>query len=839
MQPLEQVLISGSGSGLRLNQKPFMIPDDAFSVLENAYVWRDQVKKREGLELLGRLKRNFTAQPLGTTDASGNFSGDLKAIFSLETNSEIADGSIAVTIGAQIFTETTNGNLSNGAGGTGTINYLTGLITLNTDPDLALTAITITFGYYPCLPVMGIWQREITGINNEQTIFFDTKYAYTNPSGLDNGFQEFISGAAVDTTWDGSDSDFFLATNYRGSAEYDRLFFVTNFNNTSQSHMRYTDTTAAAWTLFAPGIRGATSTTADTIFMFQARILIPYYGRLLAFNTYEGTSIGTSQNYFNRCRFSQIGSPIQSTVVGPPFVGGAWRDDVFGKGGFIDAPVNEEITSAIFFKNTLIVGFERSTWQLRYVGEYGLPFIWERISSDFGCESTFSPVLFDQGVLQVGDRAIVTCSANNVERIDLQIPDIVFQFRNDEFGKSRVWGTRNFQKELVYWSWVNTNLESVSTWKFPNQTLLFNYRNNTYAIFRDNVTAFGIYQSPIGVTWDREDILWDDDDVLWDNENANPEFENIVSGNQQGFIHYYAASSIDEPSLYIKAVTTGTNTIELTVPDHNLANNEWIQITNMIFTGGDPGFNNRIYQISTVDKDTIAIYFWQGGAVPVPLSPTGYVGGGLITLFPVMDIQTKDFNPYQPKGSQLKLAYIDFLVDAFPQGLVSVNVITNASNNNIGNIIVGNNKVENGLYLFGSISKISKSNPAVITSPNHGLRTNNSVTITNVVGMTQINNVTALVTYIDANQFSLQGIDSTGFTTYVTSGNWQANNKNLYLPGSNYAWHRFFATCTGQYLRIQITYNDEQMADIVNSYTNFVLNSMALWVRPGSRSILP
>lgn len=797
-----------------------MIPDDAFSVLENAYVWRDQVKKREGLELLGRLKRDFEAQPLGNTDGAGNFSGDLKVIFSLESTSQIAPGSITVTVGAQEFTETTNGNLSNGGTGTGTINYLTGAITINTDPNLAATAITITFGYYPCLPVMGIWQREIAGINNEQTVFFDTKYAYTNPSGLEDGFQELSSTLAV--TWDGDDSDFFLATNYRGATEYDRLFFVTNFNNTAGSPMRYHNgaTWSAAWTpLVSP-----------TDSMFQARILIPYYGRLLAFNTYEGTAIGTSQNYYNRCRFSQIGSPIASD---------AWRSDQFGKGGFIDAPVNEEIVSAIFFKNTLIVGFERSTWQLRYVGEYGLPFIWERISSDFGCESTFSPILFDQGVLQVGDRAIVTSTSNNVERIDLQIPDLVFQFGNDEFGKNRVWGARNFQKEIVYWSWVNTNLQNNSTWKFPNQTLLYNYRNNTYAIFRDNVTAFGIYQSPIAITWDRTDISWDDEDIYWDNAQGNVEFESIVSGNQQGFVHYYAASSLDEPSLYISAFTTGTNTIELTVPDHNLANSEWIQITNATFTSGDPGFNNRIYQIATVDKDTIEIYFWQSGNVPVTLNPANYVGGGTITLFPVMDIQTKDFNPFQARGAQLKLSYIDFLVDAFPQGLVSVNVITNASNNNIGNVIVGNNKVENGLYLFGAISNITQTNPAVVTSANHGLRTDNSVTITNVVGMSQINNVTALVTYLNANQFSLQGIDATAFTAYSTAGNWQSNTQNLYIPGSNYAWHRFFATCSGQYLRIQITYNEEQMADIVNSYTDFVLNSMALWVRPGSRSILP
>ena len=835
MQPLQQILISGSNSGLRLNQKPFMIPDDAFSVLENAYVWRDQVKKREGLELLGRLQRKFTGSALGNTDGAGNFSGNLKVIFSLEADSVIADGSITVTVGAQIFTETTNGNLTNGGSGTGTINYITGAITLDTDPNLAVTPITITFGYYPCLPVMGIWQREVANVNNEQTIFFDTKYAYINSTGFENGFQELPSTLAV--TWDGNDSNFFLATNYRGSTEYDRLFFATNFNNTAGSPMRYYNgaTWSAAWT---PGIRGVDSTSADDTYMFQARILIPYYGRLLAFNTYEGTTRGSSNNFYNRCRFSQIGSPIQETDVAPPFVGGAWRDDVFGKGGFIDAPINEEIVSAIFFKNTLIVGFERSTWQLRYVGEYGLPFIWERISSDFGCESTFSPVLFDQGVLQVGDRAIVTATSNNVERIDLQIPDLIFYFKNDSAGKSRVQGIRNFQKEIVYWSWVDSSLQGATTWKFPNKTLLFNYRNNTYAIFRDNVTAFGIYQSPVGTTWDRTDVFWDDGDISWDGEN--PEFENIASGNQQGYIHYYASSTIDEPSLFISAFTTGTETVEITVPNHNLANNEWVQIQDCIFTGGDPGYNSRVYQVTVKDINTLNLYQWIDGVQTIETTVAGYIGGGQVSLLPIMNIQTKDFNPFQAQGSQLKLSYIDMLADAFPQGEVAVNVILNASDNISGNVLVGNNRIENGLYSFGNIQGITKENPAIVTSANHGLRTNMSVTITNVVGMTEINNTTANVTYIDANRFSLQGVDSSvGYSTYITGGGWQSNTQTLYMPGSNYAWHRFFATCTGQFLRVQITYNDEQMANIVNSSTNFILNALSLWVRPGSRNILP
>jgi hypothetical protein len=81
--------------------------------------------------------------------------------------------------------------------------------------------------------------------------------------------------------------------------------------------------------------------------LLTAEILVSYYGRLLALDVWEAPDnagspdISQAKEYYNRCRFSQIGSPIASD---------AWQSNVFGKGGFIDAPVNEKIISATFLK---------------------------------------------------------------------------------------------------------------------------------------------------------------------------------------------------------------------------------------------------------------------------------------------------------------------------------------------------------------------------------------------------------------------------------------------------------------------------------------------------------
>ena len=771
MQPLQPNIIAGyNQGGLIRDKKPFLLPNQAFARLNNAYVWRDRVRKREGLQLLGRLRRTLSAQ--SQTDADGTdtytIADLLTAQRATQPNAELQLESVVLTIdpGGANETEFTDDGLGGWTRTAGTaydivspstsadpstINYVTGAIVLTwtgggTPPNL--TNVEAAYAYYPSLPVMGIWQQELAAINDERTVFWDTRYNYIYTGG---DFQQLTAD-----TWAGTDSDFFWATNYRGTQPYDRLFFATNFLQTDP--MRYFDT---VWNTFAPLVAAA-----DTL--YQARVLLPYYGRLIALNVWEGTTAGgaaLANNFYNRCRFSQVGNPIQAD---------AWQSDIFGKGGFIDAPTNEAILSAQLFKNTLIVSFERSTWQLRYVGEYGLPFIWERISSDFGSESTFSTILFDSGVLAVGDKAIISSDALTVNRIDEQIPDQVFEFHNLENGHKRIVGVRDFQKEVVYWCYSDGDLDR----KFPNYSLLYNYKNNTYANFRNNVTFFGTFQAPTGVTWDSLTVFWDNDNVLWeDDPDELALFPSIVSGNQQGFIHYYAKSSFDEPSLTITDVTIPVDeedSISLEIINHNLEAGEIIYLTGLEFIeSGVPiatDLNERIFQVATrVDADNILINEWDGENYisnydREPTNAAEYIGGGRVTLLPKMYIEMKDFNPYAAQGSQVKISYIDFLTDVPVEDsaisvAMSVNIYVNTSLAFQGNTLVSN-----------------RSGSTTLTAP-------------------------------------------------------------YYVEGSDYVWHRFYATLTGQFLRIVMTYNDTLMNDINTHTYGWTLNAMTIYSRPGGKQI--
>ena len=70
-----------------------------------------------------------------------------------------------------------------------------------------------------------------------------------------------------------------------------------------------------------------------------------------------------------------------------------------------------------------------------------------------------------------------------------------------------------------------------------------------------------------------------------------------------------------------------------------------------------------------------------------------------------------------------------------------------------------------------AVSSITQANPAVVTtSTDHGLVTGDQIHITDVVGMTEVNDRDFVITVIDPDEFSLNGEDSTGHSAYVFGG---------------------------------------------------------------------
>jgi hypothetical protein len=507
--------------------------------------------------------------------------------------------------------------------------------------------------FYPNLPVMGLLTYEQISINDEYVIAFDTRYAYVyNAGGWDRIAGAASPGASV---WTGDNSQFFWGDTWLGADASAKIFFVTNFNQNEPNFMRYYDGTQ--WHNFDPQIDSVPN------YLFSARIIVPFKNRLLAFNTWEGTA-GPGTNYSNRCRYSQVGSPLDSN---------AWRQDIPGRGNAIDASTTEAIITVEFIKDRLIVFFERSTWELVYQGNQAYPFTWQQINTELGAESTFSIVPFDKVAIGVGNVGIHACNGSNVERIDEKIPDTVFEIHNDGEGVERVYGIRDYYVEMVYWTFPDT--EANSNIVYPNRILVFNYVTGTWALNNDTITAFGYFQPINGILWDSTTVTWDDT-ATWDSGAVQARFRQVIAGNQQGYTFICDA---DEPTNALvlqitNAVATASNTT-LTVFSHNLNVGEYIYIQDAIWSDTSNGLNNMIFQVITViDINTFEII------VPAVTPVTGtYIGGGLIARVSQIAITTKEYNFYAKEGRNAYISKVDFMVDKTSAGAMQVDFYVSTS----------------------------------------------------------------------------------------------------------------------------------------------------------------
>lgn len=762
MAGYEPLYIRKPETGLVQSRQEFILPDDAYPVLENAYVWRERIKRRQGLDLLGRLRRFYTASSIGLSGASPwtfNIYSTVVPAITPEANAQIEPGSVIIIIGAITFTDTGNGTLTSATpGNSGIINYLTGNVTLIHTGGAGI-ASTITFGYFPNLPVMGLRSRELNSINVEQLIAFDTVYAYR----FINGWQEFIPG----TTWTGNDSDFFWSTNYWVGDGNQKIFWVTNFSGPAGDPIRYTN--GSVWINFAPQINAAGDVLA------QCLALLPFRGRLVAFNTLEGANLATSVAFTNRIRWAAIGTPFSTpSAIVTPVNPNAWRDDIRGQGGFLDIPTSEAILAVGFVRDNLVIYCERSTWQLRYTGRTIAPFQIEKVNSELGSESTFSAVQFDTSLVGIGDKGIVECDSFKSERIDIKIPDLVFEFKNDENGTKRVHGIRDFQQRLAYWTYV-FNPGDLPTAKFPNRRLVYNYENDSWAIFTDSLTTFGTFQNPVSRTWASSTFPWSTANFPWLDIPA--QFPSLVAGNQDGYVMYLSSNLqpkvTNDATLFISNITGNVTTpTVITSPSHNLATGQVIKILNIPSSDPFASLNDQIFGVVVIDVDTFQLWIYSASTLQFTtprLDPAGtYIGGGEIAIRDGFSIISKKFN-FLEQGENIQMGYIDVLMDNTEDGTITLNVYLDYNDTTPINVLPEN-----------------------------------------------INPVTNLP----------DGFFNTVVNTFSAGGIQSLKN-----------WQRVFCPVRGNFLTIQWTLSNEQLTTIAQE-SEVQIDAQVLWIRPAGKQLV-
>lgn len=659
----KRFLVAPLSSGLQTNMRPWLIPDDAYAQLQNMYLYRARLRKRFGStytypetaptagteQLYSRMRIN-----VGTL-TSGAKSGTVPA----------AVGAIGqlFSIGNNIFTvyQSSGNMLKNGTATTYTFDTSNGNFVFD---GLADADGTVVY-WYPAYPIMGIAQFESSEINFEPTYVFDTKYAYTWNNGWERSELEADSGAA---TWTGSNSNFFWASSWRGSDAYSDLFFVTNFKFTAGGSTSLADklrylSSANEWTFFTPTVNSGGTT------LYTCRVVLPFKDRLLALNTVEDISgAGTLQQFANRCRFSQNGNPVDAT--------NAWLEDTGGRGGYLDAPTKEQIISAQFLKDRLIVFFESSTWELVYTGNEILPFRWQKINTELGVESTFSVIPFDEVVLGVGNLGIHACNGASVQRIDQKIPDLAFAIKNESEGVLRVQGVRDYKIEQVYWSYPDTTQTTV----YPTQVLVYDYTTGNWAINDDSITAFGYFQNQSSLTWANWKETWAESTWTWGSGTIQSQFPQVLAGNQEGFVFIANPVNSFRNASALQVTQVASNV--LTIVDNNLQQDAYIKLDNIngVTFYNSSGVAATIFRITKIDGNEVTIDAFS-------VSGT-YTGGGTVGRISQPMVLTKQYNFFNDIGTNMTVNRLDVLVDRTTDGEITIQSLASSSDQILESLVM-------------------------------------------------------------------------------------------------------------------------------------------------------
>lgn len=385
-------------------------------------------------------------------------------------------------------------------------------------------------------------------------------------------------------------------------------------------------------------------------YLVGARMIQAYKDRLLFLGPVIQSSSGSPIYLPDVVIFSQNGTPFYTssftgdvsfgtTLFHPVLVpdgmtatANAWFEDQTGYGGYIAAGIDEPLLTCATNEDTLILGFQNTQTRFVYTGNDILPFNFYLISNELGSSSTFSVINMGKSVMTRGDRGFVSTSQVSADRMDDEIPDETFEVRLIDNGPERICSQRDFIHEWLYWTYpVNRYSETGN--RFPDQTLQYNYKDGSWAIFYESYTTYGSFRKRTGYTWATIGAIyptwgqWNDPWGAGSSTLLQPE---VIAGNQQGFVMIRSEGTSEGNSLYIKSFSGNT----VTSPFHNLVNGDYIMISGTIGTISQQ-VNGKVFSIYGVTQNTFKLN---------PSIDSGtYSGGGLIKKIYAPYIQSKQF----------------------------------------------------------------------------------------------------------------------------------------------------------------------------------------------------
>ncbi len=503
------------------------------------------------------------------------------------------------------------------------------------------------------------------------------------------------------------------------------------------------------WVNFAPPLSKDEFSIADLpprkYYLVGARAIIPFKDRLLFFGPVVQTSDADSQIYLqDTVIYSQNGTPYYTASftgdasllpqniipillpINQTATASAFWGDQTGFGGWISAGVDQPILTVSTNEDVLIVGFDRLQTKIVFSGNDIVPFNFFLINSELGSGSTFSAINLDKGVLTRGNRGYVLTTQVDCQRFDLDIPDQVFQIQLIENGAERVTAQRDFVNEWIYFTYPKNDPSVQVHHKFPNQTLFYNYRDNSFGIFNEAFTTYGQFRKLTGYIWSNIGDTygsWEEWNDPWNSGTSTLLQTEVIAGNQQGFIVFRADGTGETESLYVESIVANT----VTSPNHCLDEGDYITFSGALGTVSTQ-INGKIFSVSaTIDNDTFTISPEIEDPFANPPTVTGtYFGGGLITRMYVPYIQTKQFPAAWDMGRKTRIGFQQYLLSRTVNSQIQLLLFLsqNATNAyNTGPIVPDQFSINNGLIYSTVLYTCPESTNLGLTPANINLQT--------------------------------------------------------------------------------------------------------------------
>lgn len=541
---------------------------------------------------------------------------------------------------------------------------------------MAITAITIngttvtvtTAQEHQLISSDYIWINEvdgITGLNGETfsslTIVSPTQFSFTATA-----TGTYTSGGILQ----------YLTAQPNSSGDGLRYYYGTGFVN------------------YAP----PTSDQLQPDYICGCRTLLFLGGRLCLFGVYLATSqevlAGTYRYLANTFFYSsviaqELGSPYYTSLnpVGADYVNaGAFYPFPSGQyGGYFSFSSSTGISSAFLWKmQYAIVSFsQKDIYRIEITENPIFPFKAILLSNQYGGLGTNGCVALSELGIVVSKGGILGVETVTAARIDYVVPNQVgsISFLNNGFNRIICYVDNYLEAVFITFPSVNGTSDNSP---FPDTTLYYNYRENTWALFDELFTCYGtLFSGYQGHTYGSLTKPWSAYNWRWDNKTIKG-WSSVLNacGGTQGYLFNKDVESTqagNDISLSINGIGFSSGYVILDIPNHNLVSGNYIYIDGCIGTWGDllNGLNAFVFEVNSSSQ--IVVSFGESLAIT---GEETYYGLGVATVVDNFAIKTKDFSIGVEKALATKGTKVAVQVLQSNSGSFSLYATADTSTNN-------------------------------------------------------------------------------------------------------------------------------------------------------------